>query len=319
MKLRNLSFAFWLAYCTLVEGTIITDVGLCKDAGITVTQQLYNKKIGGIYWITDKVVYAGTTDFSFYRSSDGGKTWTNQDTLLRNSKVSINPNPINPSTMMVLGTFPDFSFWTSNDAGATYQYHSQYSNYSGDFAIMSVKYHPKEPKWAVAGGWSKACFYTVPGGSCVWSYYITKDFGTTWTFLDSFVNQFEWGSSEGGKAEFFYTASSKKSGSQYDIKRWELNVGDMANLENVMGIYDNVTYLFDAPSNNSVLFFEKVSDEGVALYISENLGLTWNQEDIVRIDRLKLFLDSMGGGAWPFLVGEVICLVNSDNERDLSI
>jgi hypothetical protein len=31
---------------------------------------------------------------------------------------------------------------------------------------------------------------------------------------------------------------------------------------------------------------------------------------------LKLFLDSMGGGAWPFLVGGVICLVNSDNERD---
>ena len=30
----------------------------------------------------------------------------------------------------------------------------------------------------------------------------------------------------------------------------------------------------------------------------------------------KLFLDSMGGGAWPFLVGGVICLVNSVNERD---
>ena len=25
----------------------------------------------------------------------------------------------------------------------------------------------------------------------------------------------------------------------------------------------------------------------------------------------------MGGGAWPFLVGGAICLVNSDNERDL--
>jgi len=24
----------------------------------------------------------------------------------------------------------------------------------------------------------------------------------------------------------------------------------------------------------------------------------------------------VGGGAWPFLVGGVICLVNSDNERD---
>ncbi len=39
----------------------------------------------------------------------------------------------------------------------------------------------------------------------------------------------------------------------------------------------------------------------------------------MRIDRLTIFLDSMGGGAWPFLVGGVICLVNSVNERDLSL
>ncbi len=38
-----------------------------------------------------------------------------------------------------------------------------------------------------------------------------------------------------------------------------------------------------------------------------------------RIDRLKFFLDSMGGGAWPFLVGGVIRLVNSVNERDLDL
>ena len=34
---------------------------------------------------------------------------------------------------------------------------------------------------------------------------------------------------------------------------------------------------------------------------------------------MNIFLDSMGGGAWPFLVGGVICLVNSVNERDLSL
>ncbi len=39
----------------------------------------------------------------------------------------------------------------------------------------------------------------------------------------------------------------------------------------------------------------------------------------MRIDRLKIFLDSMGGGAWPFLVGGVICLVDSDNGRDPSV
>ena len=27
----------------------------------------------------------------------------------------------------------------------------------------------------------------------------------------------------------------------------------------------------------------------------------------------------MGGGAWPFIVGGVICLVNSVNERDYSL
>jgi hypothetical protein len=39
----------------------------------------------------------------------------------------------------------------------------------------------------------------------------------------------------------------------------------------------------------------------------------------MRIDRWKLFLDLEGGGAWPFLVGGVICLVNSVNERDLVV
>ncbi len=39
----------------------------------------------------------------------------------------------------------------------------------------------------------------------------------------------------------------------------------------------------------------------------------------MRIDRLKFSLDSMGGGAWPFLVGGAICLVNSVNERDLGL
>ena len=33
----------------------------------------------------------------------------------------------------------------------------------------------------------------------------------------------------------------------------------------------------------------------------------------------SLFLDSTGGGAWPFLSGEVICLVNPVNDRELSL
>ena len=36
------------------------------------------------------------------------------------------------------------------------------------------------------------------------------------------------------------------------------------------------------------------------------------------VDTSKL-VKIMGGGAWPFLVGVVICLVNSVNERDLNL
>ena len=44
-----------------------------------------------------------------------------------------------------------------------------------------------------------------------------------------------------------------------------------------------------------------------------------HQEWSLRINLTDLFLDSMGGGAWPFLVGGAICLVNFVNERDLSL
>ena len=48
-------------------------------------------------------------------------------------------------------------------------------------------------------------------------------------------------------------------------------------------------------------------------------GETYQRKTWVGLTDWELFLDSMGGGAWPFLVGGVICLVNSVNERDLSL
>ncbi len=34
---------------------------------------------------------------------------------------------------------------------------------------------------------------------------------------------------------------------------------------------------------------------------------------------MKIFLNFEGGGAWPFLVGGVICLLDCVNERDLDL
>lgn len=48
-------------------------------------------------------------------------------------------------------------------------------------------------------------------------------------------------------------------------------------------------------------------------------GKTYQDRIASRIDRLKSFHDFLYGGAWPFLVRGLICLVNSDNVRDLNI
>ena len=45
-----------------------------------------------------------------------------------------------------------------------------------------------------------------------------------------------------------------------------------------------------------------------------HLDSTWKGHD-----RLKHSLDDSESGAWSFLVGEVICLVDSDNERGLHL
>jgi hypothetical protein len=56
--------------------------------------------------------------------------------------------------------------------------------------------------------------------------------------------------------------------------------------------------------------------------LSLSLSTRWSLPgpDIVMLfTDWELFQDSMGGGAWPLLVGGVICLVNSINERDLNL
>ena len=48
-------------------------------------------------------------------------------------------------------------------------------------------------------------------------------------------------------------------------------------------------------------------------------GKTYQVQTKVGLTDWELFLDVLGGGAWPFLVGGVICLVYFDNERDLNL
>lgn len=47
-------------------------------------------------------------------------------------------------------------------------------------------------------------------------------------------------------------------------------------------------------------------------------GETYQTKTFRGLTDEEVFRDRMGGGAWPFLVGGVICQVNSDNERDFS-
>lgn len=48
-------------------------------------------------------------------------------------------------------------------------------------------------------------------------------------------------------------------------------------------------------------------------------GKAYQSQIVGMNDRLKIFHDSLNGGAWPFLVRELFCQVNSDNVRDLNL
>ena len=48
-------------------------------------------------------------------------------------------------------------------------------------------------------------------------------------------------------------------------------------------------------------------------------GETYRVRTLWGLTDWELFLDLVNGGAWPFLVGGLICLVNSENERDLNL
>ena len=48
-------------------------------------------------------------------------------------------------------------------------------------------------------------------------------------------------------------------------------------------------------------------------------GKTYQGRTRVGLTGKTFFQDFLVSGAWPFLVGGVICLVNSDNERDLNL
>ncbi len=55
-----------------------------------------------------------------------------------------------------------------------------------------------------------------------------------------------------------------------------------------------------------------------AAYFDSTLGNSPGP-DVIRIDKVETSLDLTGGGAWPFLVLGVICLLNCDNGRDLNL
>ena len=48
-------------------------------------------------------------------------------------------------------------------------------------------------------------------------------------------------------------------------------------------------------------------------------GKTYQSKIVIMNDRLKTFHDFLNSGAWPFLVRELFCQVNSDNVRDLNL
>ena len=90
------------------------------------------------------------------------------------------------------------------------------------------------------------------------------------------------------------------------------NLGILTTWDNLTCLYFLSIYLY--------LYFTEGHHQEWSLWLNlTQHGETHQARTLEGLTDWSLFLDSVGGGAWPFLVGGAICLVNSDNERDSSL
>jgi photosystem II stability/assembly factor-like uncharacterized protein len=181
------------------------------DRGRTFTQVLEAFRVDDLVFhpTMSEIVYAGTNAGKFFRSSDGGYTWTENttDSLGNGAYLKTAVSPITPDHVYVIRTKDDAGndtfegFYKSTDAGISFVKQSSYlpgitgfspwgalSRGQPNYALF-VEAHPSVPDLVYAGG--VHAWRSIDGGR-TWrnfSTHVTADGGNV------HVDQLNWGTS----------------------------------------------------------------------------------------------------------------------------
>jgi len=265
------------------------DVPLCSDLGIHVTETTLDSSIFYISWWGDdsQTVFAQTTNFGLWRSTDGGSSWVDQKPKLQNEQISWLAKTANPNKIYLHGYGIDFALWRTNDGGNTYSALVNATNFNTGFVINFIISHPTKEDLALGGGWSKNCFYSNAPGFCHFDLFFTSDFGQSWTPIDTYVNQFVWGftfeSTEqpaDNTISYYYTTYQDKTGDQSSksLDSAILMRGDLIKQTKEL-VFSQVTAIFQSFDNSSIMFIAErdASDGGIKLIVSEDTGISWTR------------------------------------------
>ncbi|KAK1940266.1 putative sortilin [Babesia divergens] len=249
---------------------------------VSVTEISFDSAIDDLVWCGNdhSVVLLKTQSGRLYRSTDGGKQWSEITHLFQGSARSdvyrvdsIVVSEADKNVIVVIGEGK--THHVSGNAGKSFV------PLGFDGSINMYIFHPSRPSWAMLSSWEGSCFSVDNDEDCVHSIYATRDMGRSFSRVTKYVAQFSWGDATvKSEDRIYYSKYSLESGDQPKQDGWNSNI--------------NFMYTDDFGKNNTVImeggnkflvsgnyvFVAKVSDpvkQTVNLYVSTDNAKTFNR------------------------------------------
>ncbi|CAG9473822.1 sortilin, putative [Plasmodium vivax] len=262
---------------------------------VSVSEINFDSAVEDVQWCGNNhmTVLVKTVKGRLYRSSDGGKIWTNITSSLSENPVNKNEpanhtndvttvdlimvNPVNKNIILIIGN--QKNHFVSEDSGETFRL-INYKNKINFWQFHSTKTH-----WALVSSWTSACYSTdEKSGECMQTLSVTKDLGRTFQLIDIYVVQFNWGDKDTHSEDtVYYTRHKNRNGHQQRFSGWSKDV-DFVRTDN---FGKNVDVLVKQGNkfliSNGYIFVAKLNDvikQTVNMMVSTDGGKTFNKANL---------------------------------------
>ncbi|SCM09662.1 sortilin, putative [Plasmodium chabaudi adami] len=287
---------FYLLFFLFLFSSLINLAQCQVKKKVSVSEINFDSAVDDVQWCGNNhsTVLVKTVKGKLYRSSDGGKIWTNITSNLSENPSSKNDsttghtpettvvdlimvNPINKNIVLVIGAHN--SHYISDDAGETFKL----INYKNK--INFWQFHNKKAHWALVSSWTAACFSTDnSSGECMQTLSLTKDLGATFQLIDIYVVQFNWGDANSHSEDtIYYTRHRNRNGHQQRFSGWSKDVDFVSTNNFGKDVEVLVKHGNKFLISNGYIFVAKLNDvikQTVNMMVSTDGGKTFNKANL---------------------------------------